>query len=202
MSLLRNVLTVSEHERTVATNRLESDAELIAAAKEDPDSFRVLYDRYAERVNAFFWRRTGSRDVALDLTAETFAQAWLSRRRFRDLAAGSAAPWLFTIAKRVLIKSVRQRRLETTALEQLRLQLNTRSTNEPSADWTGGLEDYMRDALGELPHEQLDALILRVLSGLSYAAIAKRLGCTSTAARIRVSRGLKFLRTRMETNES
>jgi DNA-directed RNA polymerase specialized sigma24 family protein len=44
--------------------------------------------------------------------------------------------------------------------------------------------------------------MLRVLGGFSYAVIARRLGCTSTAARIRVSRGLKVLRARMETNES
>jgi DNA-directed RNA polymerase specialized sigma24 family protein len=82
---------------------MRSDAELIFAAGKDPDQFRLLYDRYAERMHGFFWRRTGDREAALDLTAETFAQAWISKRRFRDLAGGSAGPWLFTIAKRLLI---------------------------------------------------------------------------------------------------
>ena len=100
---------------------VRSDADLILAARADPDCFRVVYDRYAERVHGFFWRRTGDRELALDLAAETFAQAWLGKERFRDLAGGSAGPWLFTIARRLLVKTVEQRRLETKALERLRI---------------------------------------------------------------------------------
>ena len=53
-----------------------SDASLLAAARHDPDAFRELYERYAETVHQYFVRRTGSSATALDLTAETFAQAW------------------------------------------------------------------------------------------------------------------------------
>src|SRR3954452_5149313 len=62
-----------------------SDAALLAAA--DPDAFRELYARYAERVYGYFVRRSGDH-ARFDLTAETFAQAWIMRRRFRDEAAG------------------------------------------------------------------------------------------------------------------
>lgn len=91
----------------------QTDAQLLVAARTDAESFRVLYDRYAERAFAFFQRRTGNREASLDLTAETFARAWLGRERFRDLAGGSAGPWLFAIARRVLIASVELRRLES-----------------------------------------------------------------------------------------
>src|SRR4051794_41772965 len=74
-----------------------TDAALLAAA--DPDAFRVLYGRYAERVFGYFVRRSGDHDAAFDLTAETFAQAWIVRRRFRDEAAGSAPPGLFGLAR-------------------------------------------------------------------------------------------------------
>src|ERR1044072_5141314 len=87
-----------------------SDAALLAAA--DPDAFRELYARHADRVFGYFVRRSGDRDAAFDLTAETFAQAWIMRRRFRDEAAGSAAPWLFGIARNVLLMSVRRGRVE------------------------------------------------------------------------------------------
>lgn len=176
---------------------VRSDAQLVAAAREDPEAFRCLYDRYAERLHAFFARRTGSRDAALDLTAETFAQAWISRRRFRDLAGGSAGPWLFTIARRVLIASVKRRRLEATALE--RLQVEHRGTAVvPDERWLHGLDEDLAAALDTLPREQRRALELRVVGGLSYAGVAERLGCSPTAARIRVSRGLARLRARLE----
>ena len=59
---------------------MRSDAELLAAAGGDPSAFRELYDRYAERVHGYHLRRSRDADAALDLTAETFAQAWLARR--------------------------------------------------------------------------------------------------------------------------
>ena len=178
---------------------VQSDAEVITAARDDPDAFRVVYDRYAARMHRFFWRRTCDRDAALDLTAETFAQAWLGKDRFRDVAGGSAGPWLFAIARRVLIASVRRRRLETTALARLRVEREPVRTR-PDPSWIDGLDRDLEDALNDLPTEQRHALELRVLGGLPYDAIGGRLGCSSTAARIRVSRGLKRLRARMEAD--
>ena len=64
-------------------------------------------------------RARADADAAFDLTAETFAQAWLVRRRFRDEANGSAAPWLFGIARHLVAQSVRSRRIESGACERL-----------------------------------------------------------------------------------
>ena len=85
----------------------QTDAELLQAALNDAQPFRELYDRYAGRVHGYFSRRTGEREAAYDLTAETFAQAWAARARFRDEAGGSAGPWLFAIAGHVLAQSPR-----------------------------------------------------------------------------------------------
>lgn len=59
--------------------------------------------------------------AAGDLTAETFARAWLSRRRFRDERGGTALPWLLGIAGNVLRQSARQERVATAARERLGL---------------------------------------------------------------------------------
>jgi RNA polymerase sigma factor (sigma-70 family) len=172
-----------------------SDAELLRAAREDPDSFRVLYDRYAKRVHQFFERRTRDREVSLDLTSETFARAWLARAKFRDLADGSAGPWLFAIARSVLIRSVEKLRLETDARRRLGL-LAERALLEPEPDerWLDGLDQ----ALDALPDGQRDAVRLRVIEGLSYGEVGRALDCSATAARIRVSRGLSTLRMTIE----
>jgi RNA polymerase sigma-70 factor (ECF subfamily) len=181
---------------------VRSDAELIMAAREDPDLFRFIYDRYAERIHRFFWRRTGNREVALDLMAETFAQAWISKARFRDLAGGSAGPWLFTIARRLLIASVEQRQLEMKALDKLQVEPRPHSIRVPAPthQWLDGVDADLEEALADLPAEQGQAIVLRVVCGLTYKAIGSRAGCTPTAARIRVSRGLKRLRARLEAN--
>jgi RNA polymerase sigma factor (sigma-70 family) len=175
---------------------------LIRGSRDDPDLFRVVYDRYAERVHRFFARRTGNTAVALDLTAETFAQAWIGRERFGDHAGGSAGPWLFTIARRLLIASVERGRLERRALQQLRVDFQS-SAHELPADpaWLDGLDDDLAAALDELPRDLRRAVELRVLGDLPYTLVAGVLGCSPTAARIRVSRGLKRLRARLEMNQ-
>ena len=58
---------------TLPALAVSSDASLLAAALDDPEAFRELYERYATAVNEYLVRCTGSRATALDLTAETFA---------------------------------------------------------------------------------------------------------------------------------
>src|SRR3954467_10741839 len=82
-----------------------TDAELIRAAGSEPAAFGELYERHAAAV--FAWAARRARHLAADLTAETFAQAWLSRRRFRDRRSGSALPWLLGIAENLLKESLR-----------------------------------------------------------------------------------------------
>ena len=74
------------------------------------------------RWHRYHLRRCGDPHAAQDLTAETFAQAWLARTRFTDRAGGSAGPWLFGIARNVLLRSVRARWLERAACERLGLR--------------------------------------------------------------------------------
>jgi RNA polymerase sigma-70 factor (ECF subfamily) len=106
--------------RRPPTNR--SDAALLAAARADASAFHELYVRHTARIYAAHMRQTRDEDAAHDLTAETFAQAWLVRGRFRDESGGSALPWLLGIARNVLLQSVRRRELEQRACQRLGLR--------------------------------------------------------------------------------
>jgi RNA polymerase sigma factor (sigma-70 family) len=179
---------------------MTTDASLLAAARTDPDAFRHLYDRYAERIHGYFARRTGDSDAAFDLTAETFAQAWLVRARFRDEADGSAAPWLFGIARNVLLMTLRRGALERRACARLgvleRLDWSE-AVAAPDESWADGADEL----LDSLPAPQRDAIRLRVLDDLDYDAVATRLGTTAPAARVRVHRGLAALRGRLSSSK-
>jgi RNA polymerase sigma factor (sigma-70 family) len=169
-----------------------TDAELLVSARTDARAFRELYDRYAVRVLRYHERRTSDTDAAHDLTAETFAQAWLVRARFRDEAGGSAGPWLFAIARHVLLASVRKRALEQSACARLGLE-RPGAAATPEERWLDGLDE----ALAELPEGQRAAIRLRVVDDLEYDRVADRLGTSSAAARVRVHRGLAALRNRL-----
>ncbi len=174
---------------------MRSDADLLAAARTEPSAFRELYERHAASIHAFHLSRCGDRDAAYDLTAETFAQAWLSRIRFRDRAGGSAKPWLFTIARNVLVSSVRRKTLEVSACERLGLAEwlgRAPEPSEPDESWLDGLDE----AFASLPANQRDAIQLRVVDELPYREVAVLLGTSTQAARVRVHRGLADLRSR------
>jgi RNA polymerase sigma factor (sigma-70 family) len=178
--------------------RMRSDAQLLGSA--DAGAFRELYDRYSVRIYRFQLGRTRNADAALELTAETFAQAWLSRTRFRDLAGGSAGPWLYGIARHVLVASVRKRRLERGAVERLGALLD-RDDHEvvPSPVWLEGLDE----AIAELPPDVRQALELRVVDELPYEDVARQMQTTAGTARVRVHRGLRALRSRfIQTQEA
>ena len=170
-----------------------TDAALLLAARTDAAAFRELYERYADQLHGFHLRRTADADAAYDLTAETFAQAWLSRARFRNEAGGSAAPWLYGIARNVLLMSVRRRRLERSACERLGVLTGTTTDPVPGEAWLDGLDE----ALAELPEGQRHAVALRFAGDLDYDGVADALGTSPQAARVRVHRALTSLRQRL-----
>jgi RNA polymerase sigma factor (sigma-70 family) len=140
------------------------------------------------------WFRRRLEWAASDLTAETFAQAWLSRRSFRDEAEGSALPWLFGIARNVARESARRDAVETRARRRLGLP-----TDLASEDGYAAVEERLspREALAQgleaLPEHERQALELRVVDELPYEQVADRLGVRPAAARLRVSRALRRL---------
>ena len=169
-----------------------TDAELMRAAHADEGAFAELYGRHVAAVHAWFRRRLDW--AAGDLTAETFAQAWLSRRSFRDEAEGSALPWLFGIARNVARESARRDSVETRARRRLGLP-----TDLASEDGYADVEERLspRAALARgletLPEHEREALELRIVEDLPYEQVADRLGVRPAAARLRVSRALRRL---------
>jgi RNA polymerase sigma factor (sigma-70 family) len=179
---------------------VKSDAALVKASRSDAAAFRELYERYARSVYGFHLRRTREPEAAHDLTAETFAQAWFGRKRFRDDAGGSAGPWLYGIARNLLASSVRRRRIESDACAKLGIRDRLDepvSTAQPDDSWLEGLDE----AFEKLPDGQRAAIELRVLDDLDYDRVAAELATTPAAARVRVTRGLGFLRDRLTSTD-
>lgn len=102
-----------------AENR--SDEALLATGKSDPGAFGVFYRRRVDAVLAFFLRRTRDRELAADLTAETFAAALAALPGYEPRPDGALA-WLFTIAHRKLVDSIRRGKVEDRARRRLRLE--------------------------------------------------------------------------------
>jgi RNA polymerase sigma factor (sigma-70 family) len=166
-----------------------TDAELLRAA--DARAFGELYGRHAAALHEWFAGRVAW--AAADLTAETFARAWLSRRRFRDDRDGSALPWLLGIGRNVLRESARQDRVETAARARLGLPVALGEDEFADVDERLSPRPSLRAALEELPPHERRALELRVVDELPYDDVARSLRIRPAAARLRVSRALRRL---------
>ena len=169
-----------------------SDTALLKAAGSDPAAFSELYMRHVGAVHG--WLRRRIEWAASDLTAETFARAWLIRARFRDERDGSALPWLLGIAANLLAEAARHDRIETRARERLGLPLDL-AEEEGYVEVEQRLSPRLalaRHIESLSPHER-DALELRIVQELSYDEVAERLSIRPAAARLRVSRALRRL---------
>jgi len=178
---------------------IPSDEELLAVSQKDPSQFGVFYERHVAAVLGFCVRRTASREVAEDLTAEVFAAAYVKRGSFRRTGAPARA-WLYGIARRQIGTFHRRRKVAN----RYRRCLGVTAAPEDDLERVETLVDLgsatarLNGELAELPRTQEQAVRLRVVDQLSYDEVGQHLGCSASAARVRVSRGLSALFDRLE----
>jgi RNA polymerase sigma factor (sigma-70 family) len=174
-----------------------SDEELLKATHSDPEAFGAFYHRHERAMLVYHLRRTGSAELAADLTAEVFAAALGSSRRFRP-GTTPAAAWLYGIAKNKLAASRSRGRVEEGA--RRRLSVEPLVLTDEAIERVEELADAERqaevigDLLEGLPADQGEAVRLRVLEERDYEEIAYELECSQAVVRQRVSRALHSLR--------
>lgn len=175
-------------------------------ARVAPSAFLPFYEEHAHGVLVFFVRRTFDVEVARDLTAETFAQAFESRARFRGTSDDQAAAWLYAIARHLLARYVRKGVAERKVVQRLGIQVPDVSADDHDRivelASLRDLRERVRTAFMSLTPEQRDALQLRVIDECPYPEVAKRLRVSEQAARARVSRALRELVTAIELTEN
>jgi RNA polymerase sigma factor (sigma-70 family) len=186
---------MSERDFSLST---PNDADLLRRARRDPALFATVYDRHHRSVYRWLRSRVDDDATALDLTAETFAQALTNLSRFRNEAEGSAAPWLFGIANNLLAKYHRRRVVERNA--RRRLGMPVRTYPDPGIERVESelSSRPLHAALLALSEGERTALELRIIDDMSYEEVGDHLSISAPAARKRVMRALRSLRGRLE----
>jgi RNA polymerase sigma factor (sigma-70 family) len=163
----------------------------------DDDAFEDLYFRLADRLLVFFTRRTADPEIAADLWAETWSQALAKRDTFRGGTFAEQEGWVFGIARHAVAGYYKRGKAERRALGRLGLERPVLTDQDLSRlEHAAGLDELreaLREALEDIPALQRAALQLRVVDGLGYPELARRLGITEDNARARVSRALRRL---------
>jgi len=166
----------------------DDDRALVARARHDPDAFATLYRRHVERIHAFAWRRSGSRELAEDVTAATFERAWERLDTF-EWRGGGFTPWLYRIAANELAGHYRKRATSDRAHRNLFLVEPPAGDHPLDDEWPA-----VRLALdGLLPRYQ-EVITLRYLAGLSADEAADALGTSKAVVAVTLHRALRALR--------
>lgn len=144
--------------------------------------FTRLYDAHFSAVRAYAWRR-GS-DTADDVVAETFTIAWQRLGR----VPAEPLPWLVGIAR-----NVRRNQERSDRRRRDREMRSAQSDVTPS--FAEGLEGdlTLAYALRRLAQRDREILLLAAWERLDRAGLAMALGCSKTAAAVRLHRARKRL---------
>ncbi|HEY7604278.1 MAG TPA: RNA polymerase sigma factor [Gaiellaceae bacterium] len=154
-----------------------------------------MAERHLDDVHAYLVYLTRSREVAEELTAETFEKALLRWHRF-DPRRGSAKTWLCQVARTVALDHFRAE--ERRRRRERAFVLDRRDTVDEGV--FGGLSPELERALAALSAGEREVIALRVLLDLEIDVAARVLGISSTACTTRLSRALKKLEERMKAD--
>ena len=162
----------------------------------EAEAFGLLYDRYVDTVFRFIYFRVGNRQLAEDLTSDTFLRALKRIGSFtwqgRDLGA-----WLVTIARNLIadhFKSGRYR-LEVTTGDVLDADREDRG---PEGSPELAVVEHITNvalltAVKELNPEQQECIVLRFLQGFSVAETARAMGKNEGAIKALQYRAVRAL---------
>ncbi|HLN64798.1 MAG TPA: sigma-70 family RNA polymerase sigma factor [Symbiobacteriaceae bacterium] len=164
---------------------------LVERAKRDPEAFGHLYDLFFDRIYAYVYRKTGDRQVAEDLTADTFMKALTHIKGYRYTGQPFAA-WLYRIASNVVTDFYRARKVNAPLDEGLQLAADQLSPEEAALR----LDDQqaVARAIQTLSPDQQDVILLRFSAGLKLKEIAGIVGKTEGAVKALMFRALGGLK--------
>jgi len=151
---------------------------IIARARRgDDEAFRLIFDRYGRPIISFIYDMVGQRELAEELTQETFVRAYRSLNALRDDTKLST--WLFGIAKNVARESLRSRTKEDHRVEidDDRVTAMTDSELPPDSQLLNKeLNEVIQSALGALDEDKRLVFTLKVFQQRSYEEIAEITG--------------------------
>jgi RNA polymerase sigma-70 factor (ECF subfamily) len=163
-----------------------TDQEIVALAVEGREAaYRELIRRYERPVFSLILRMVRDRQLAEDLSQETFIKALNAIATYRPEFKFSS--WIFKIANNAAIDQLRRRSVQTLSLdgapnattpdeiEATVLQVGDRSESALAAIEARELGSSIERAIGQLRPEYRSCILLRHVEGLAYEEIAQLL---------------------------
>lgn len=155
------------------------------ASENDYRAYEQLYALHVGRVFALCLRLCGDRDMAEDLTQETFVQAWRKLAGFRgDSAFGS---WLYRIATNTVLNYLRKQK-------PFRDSLDIESMIEPGSPDGTDEQIGLEAAIQRLPNGARAVFVLYSVEGYTHQEIARMLKIDQGSSKAQLHRARQLLK--------
>ena len=177
-----------------------SDGWLVRRVAEGDDAaLESLYERYGRPAFALARRITGEPVFAEEVVQEVFLALWRDPEKY-DPTRGGFPSWLLATTHHKAVDAVRReetvRRRRATLAEEAASYTSAASDLPPVEDaaWSGLRGERVRQALGELPAPQREALVLAYYAGYTQREIAERTDTPLGTVKTRMLAGMRRLR--------
>ena len=178
---------------------MNSSADLIArACAGDPEAFRLIFERYSRPLISFLYDLVGDRELAEDLTQETFVRAYRNLSTMREETKLST--WLFGIARNVAREAIRARLRSNrhVDLEDESVQDLSDTAPVPVDRLLGKeLNAVIRHSLASLDEDKRLVFTLKVFQQCSYEEIAEITGFSIAKLKTDLHRARSEMRRRI-----
>jgi RNA polymerase sigma-70 factor (ECF subfamily) len=156
-----------------------------------------LYERFIRpmeaRLIAAAWRVLRDEDQARDALQDALTRIWQHRTRLERHPNPQA--WMLRITLNAACDQLRQRTRRRQ--QELTPDLTAALCPPDAALQERELIQRLHQEIARLSPQQRQAVLLRLIEGLSYTEVAVALGCTEQTARVHVERGRKRLGRRL-----
>lgn len=158
--------------------------------------FEEVYRKYFSKVYGFLYKLTSNRELAEELTQETFYQAFLSFHRFEGKSEIST--WLLAIAKHVYYKYLKKKKRtpEVTPIEAVSGDEGhpaDHTTDPAHIVQQSASAEEIRRKIDRIPEKYRDVVLLRIYGDMSFAEVGKALNISENSAKVIFFRAKKML---------
>lgn len=161
-----------------------------ALARGDEGAIRTVINEFTPLVRHTARRLVRDHTLAEDVVQDTFLAFWSDPSRY-DWSRGSLGAFLTTIAHRRAIDVLRSEVARTN--RELRPPDPAPPVSVEEEVWTREVSRTVRQGIETLPEGEREAVSLAYLRGLSYAAVAERLGLPEGTVKSRIRSGMRRL---------
>jgi len=183
-----------------AGSLMNSSADLVSrACRGDHEAFRLIFERYSRPMMSFIYDQVGDRELAEELTQETFVRAYRGLKSLRKETKLST--WLFGIAKNVARESLRARIRQHQHVDlddKQVLDLSDQAPVPSSQLLNKEFSQVVERSLAMLDEDKRTVFTLKVFQQCSYEEIAEITGFSIPKLKTDLHRARAEMRQRVE----